>query len=67
MEQNETFKSVEIKMKGLEHQLSLCDETIKQCEQSGIERGEGEGEVRESSTQHPYSLYFIREGSREGD
>ena len=43
MEQNNIFKSVETNIKGLEHQLSLCDEIIKQGQQSGMQRGEGRG------------------------
>ena len=43
MEQNNIFKSVETNIKELEHQLSLCDEIIKQSQQSGMQRGEGRG------------------------
>jgi hypothetical protein len=35
MEQSEGFKSVDSKLKSLEQQLSLCDKTIKDFEQSG--------------------------------
>ena len=64
MEQNDTFKSVEAKIKKLEDQLSLCDETIKQCEQSGMQRGEGRGRkegLRSSTLIH----HIIRKGCRE--
>ena len=40
MEQNNIFKSVETNIEGLEHQLALCDEIIKQGQQSGMQRGE---------------------------
>jgi hypothetical protein len=35
MEQSEGFRGVDSKIKSLEHQLSLCDKTIKDFEQSG--------------------------------
>jgi hypothetical protein len=37
MEQSEGFKGVDSKIKSLEEQLSLCDKTIKDFEQSGKE------------------------------
>ena len=66
MEQNETFKSVEAKIKKLEDQLSLYDETIKQCEQSGMQRGEGGrgkgrgGREEGVEIKYPYSSHVIR-------
>jgi hypothetical protein len=35
MEQSEGFKSVALQIKSLEQELSLCDEAIKDVEQSG--------------------------------
>jgi hypothetical protein len=37
MEQSEGFKSVDSKIKSLEKELSLCDETMKDFEKSGKE------------------------------
>jgi len=37
MEQNEGFKSITSKIKGLEEQLSQCDKILKECEQCGSE------------------------------
>ena len=52
MEPNNIFKSVETNIKGLEHQLELCDEIIKQGQQSGMQRGEGrKGKGREGGDQ----------------
>jgi len=36
MEQSEGFKCITTQIKTLEQQLSLCDTTLKECEQYGI-------------------------------
>lgn len=37
MERNEAYKNVLIKILELEKQLSLCDDAIKECDQSAVE------------------------------